>query len=66
VFPKYVLVVILSGIASYGLISLLTRVFSMGVIWAKLLAEALIFTANFAVLREFIFSRRNVTERSES
>jgi glycosyltransferase involved in cell wall biosynthesis len=58
VFPRYIAVVILSGTVSYGFIRLLHEYLHMPVLAAKLCAETLIFVANFAVLREFIFSKR--------
>lgn len=57
VFPRYVLVVVLSGLVSYGLIRLLAEATGLNVLAAKLIAETLVFFANFAVLREFIFSK---------
>jgi glycosyltransferase involved in cell wall biosynthesis len=58
VFPRYVAVVILSGTVSYGFIRLLQQYLHLPVLAAKLCAETLVFIANFAVLREFIFTRR--------
>lgn len=58
VFPRYLLVVVLSGLVSYGLIRLFVDAAGINVLAAKPIAETLVFFANFAVLREFIFVRR--------
>ncbi|HEY5974409.1 MAG TPA: GtrA family protein, partial [Geobacteraceae bacterium] len=58
-FPRYALLVILSGTASYFLITVLTYLFDLPVIIAKATAEGLIFLANFAIQRDFIFTKKN-------
>ena len=58
VLPKYLLLVLCSGLLSYSLIRLLTSAFGMNVMPAKLLAEGLIFIANFTIQRDFVFTRR--------
>jgi putative flippase GtrA/SAM-dependent methyltransferase len=58
VFPKYLMLVALSGAASYGLIHLFTAFLPVPVIWAKLMAELLLFAINFVVQRDLIFTRR--------
>ena len=58
--PRYLLLVAASGFASYGLIALLRSAFGTPVIAAKLMAESLLFIANFAVQRDFVFKRREV------
>jgi putative flippase GtrA len=58
--PKYVLLVVFSGGVSYGLILLLVSTFGMKVVVAKVLAETLLFTFNFVVQRDFIFTRRGL------
>jgi len=55
--PKYLLLVVVSGAMSYGLIRLLTRSGAMDVYWAKILAETILFFANFVVQRDFVFPR---------
>lgn len=55
VFPRYVLVVALSGLVSFALLRLLMDRVGLGLFTAKLLAEIIVFPANFAVIREFIF-----------
>lgn len=57
-FPKYLLLVIISGILSYNLIQAITLRFGIPVIIAKATAEFIIFLANFAVQRDLIFTRR--------
>lgn len=57
VLPRYVLLVICSGFVSYGLINIFVSAAGMQVIVAKLLAETLLFIANFAIQRDFVFTR---------
>ncbi|HEY3342830.1 MAG TPA: GtrA family protein, partial [Anaerolineae bacterium] len=59
VFPKYLLLVLLSGTASYALIRLITSLLPVPVVAAKLIAETLLFFANFAIQRDFIFVSRD-------
>jgi putative flippase GtrA len=59
VLPKYLLLVLCSGLLSYSLIRLLTSAFGMHVMPAKLLAEGLIFIANFTIQRDFVFTKRD-------
>lgn len=58
VFPKYIGLVVLSGILSYALIELFAETFGMRVLLAKLLAESIVFILNFAIQRDFVFTRR--------
>jgi glycosyltransferase involved in cell wall biosynthesis len=58
VFPRYILLVICSGAVSYGLIRLLTHELGMNAILAKVSAELLLFIANFALQRDFVFTRQ--------
>ncbi len=57
VLPKYLLLVLLSGTASYAGIQLLGRQFHIQPLPAKLLVETLLFFANFAIQRDFIFGK---------
>ena len=61
VFPKYLALVAVSGTLSYALIELLTATFGMRVFVAKLLAESIIFFVNFAIQRDFVFTRKAKT-----
>jgi len=54
-FPKYLLLVIISGFISSAIISYLTSKFSMNIITSKFIAEALLYLANFIIQRELIF-----------
>jgi putative flippase GtrA len=54
--PKYLLLVIASGAASYGLIRLLTHALPISPIVAKIGAESLLFIANFVIQRDFVFT----------
>lgn len=58
VLPKYLTLVLISGLASYGLIQLLLSMFSIPVITAKIFAEVFLFFVNFAIQRDLIFTRR--------
>lgn len=62
VFPRYMAVVVISGIISYGVMRLLMDFGHVPVSGAKVLAESLVFIANFAVLREFIFTKRRAID----
>jgi putative flippase GtrA len=57
VLPKYLLLVCLSGSASYAGIQLLNSRFHIQPLPAKLLVETLLFFANFAIQRDFIFGK---------
>jgi putative flippase GtrA len=57
IFPKYLSVVVGSGLVSYGLIRYLTSSLSFSIIPAKILVESILFVFNFAVLRDFVFTR---------
>ncbi len=54
-FSEYFALVFVSGLASFGMIKFLVAYLGMGVIRAKLLAEAILFLVNFLVQRDFIF-----------
>jgi glycosyltransferase involved in cell wall biosynthesis/SAM-dependent methyltransferase len=58
VLPKYVALVICNGLISYVAIQFLIGHTSLGAIYAKLAAEAVLFLANFAIQRDFVFTRR--------
>lgn len=55
-FPKYLSLVIISGFVSYLLIKVLTMFSPLSVVPAKLVAESIVFLANFAIQRDFIFT----------
>ena len=61
VLPKYVLLVALNGLVSYGLIHFLQMNFSFRTIPAKLTAEGVLFIANFAIQRDLVFTRHEHT-----
>lgn len=58
VLPKYVALVAGNGLLSYGLIQWFHGRLGMATVPAKLLAESLLFIANFAIQRDFVFTRR--------
>lgn len=64
VVPKYLALVVCSGTLSYAAIQLLHFRFGMGVVPAKLLSEGFLFIANFAIQRDFIFTRRQPASNS--
>lgn len=55
VFPKYLLLVGVSGFTSFALIRILTSKFSINPLSAKLGAESMLFAFNFVVQRKFVF-----------
>ena len=55
-FPKYALLVLVSGTVSYLFIRLLSTYADLPVMPSKVAAETLIFLANFAIQRDFIFT----------
>lgn len=59
-FPKYLSLVVISGFVSYFLIKGFTMYFPMSVILAKLVAESIVFFANFAIQRDFIFAPEKI------
>ncbi len=65
-FPKYLALVICSGSISYLLIRLLTEFTPLPVIPAKAIVESLVFLANFAIQRDFIFVKTAETKKASS
>ncbi|HTX34283.1 MAG TPA: glycosyltransferase [Bryobacteraceae bacterium] len=60
--PKYLLLVLASGTASYGGIMFLSTRFGVSAVSAKLLVETALFFLNFAVQRLFIFQSESGEE----
>ena len=58
VLPRFVLLVACNGLLSYALIQLQHNLLAINVVSAKLLAEGFLFIGNFAVQRDFVFTRR--------
>lgn len=56
-FPKYLFLVIISGLVSYLLIKFLTMFSPLSVVPSKLIAESIVFLGNFAIQRDFIFAQ---------
>jgi len=54
-FPRYVLLVVVSGLASYLILTALHQNLGWPAIWAKISAECLLFFANFVIQRDVIF-----------
>jgi len=63
-FPKYLALVVVSGSISYVLIKVLAGYSPLSVIAAKACAESVVFLANFAIQRDFIFAGRNRTSNN--
>ena len=55
---KYLSLVAAMGFVSYSLIQFLHSTAGLGIVFAKFLAEGLLFLGNFAIQRDFIFIRR--------
>ncbi len=53
---KYIPLVVLNAALSYALISALSFRAGIPVLWAKVIAETLLFLGNFALQREFVFT----------
>jgi glycosyltransferase involved in cell wall biosynthesis len=58
VLPKYLALVAANAVLSYILIEALSYNFGISVIPAKLAVETLLFIANFAIQRDFVFTRK--------
>jgi glycosyltransferase involved in cell wall biosynthesis len=56
--PRYLTLVLANALISYTGIRALTAISPIGVFPAKILVETLLFIANFAIQRDFIFTRR--------
>jgi len=55
--PRYLTLVVVSGLMSFGLIHFLMYLFELPVMLAKIFAESALFLANFALQRDFVFTR---------
>ena len=55
--PRYLMLVAVNTLVSYAAIRSLTSVVPIGVLPAKILIESMLFVTNFAIQREFIFTR---------
>jgi len=66
VLPKYLLLVCFSGTASYAGIQLLNSRLHMQPMIAKVLVETLLFFANFAIQRDFIFGKSPAEPRRQA
>jgi len=66
VLPKYLLAVLVSGAVSYAGIRLLSANLRINPVSAKLIVETILFFANFAVQRMFIFKPQSEPRSSEA
>ena len=57
-FPKYITVVLVSGLAASLLIDFFNAEFHTGVVLGKIMAELLLYLVNFAVLNKLVFVHR--------
>lgn len=64
--PRYLILVAASGLMSFGLIHFLMYLFELPVMAAKICAESALFLANFALQRDFVFTRAGSRRRSFS
>jgi glycosyltransferase involved in cell wall biosynthesis len=64
VLPKYVLLVIGNGLVSYALIRWLHDGLGWQAVPAKLVAEGLLFAANFVLQRDIVFTRQRTTAKA--
>jgi len=63
--PKYVLLVALNGFVSYAIIEALISIPGVPVLPAKLLAEGLLFAANFVIQRDLVFTRQSSAKATD-
>ena len=64
VLPKYILLVLANGLISYAFIRWLHDVLGWHVVPAKLVAEGLLFAANFVLQRDIVFTRQRNTGKA--
>lgn len=64
-FLRYFALVVASGIASYQLLTWLTRAFEWSVLDAKIAAESALFLVNFIIQRDWVFVRRNAGKATD-
>jgi putative flippase GtrA len=57
-FPRYIAVVLISGLAASLLIDFFNTEFHTGVVLGKIIAELLLYLVNFAVLNKLVFVHR--------
>jgi len=62
---KYLTLVTVMGIVSYGMMNYLRRVAGVPVVASKLVAEGLLFLANFSIQRQIVFAGSK-SEKAES
>ena len=58
--PRFLLLVVLNGFVSYAVLMYLHTRFGLTIIASKLIAEGMLFCANFALQRDFVFTRKTV------
>jgi len=56
--PKYLSLVVVSGLFSYAMIQVIHRYTGLSAIASKILAEGLLFLVNFTIQRDFVFKKR--------
>ncbi len=60
--PRYLLLVALNALISYTGIRVLSSLTPLGVVPSKILSESLLFVANFAIQRRFVFQHRHSSQ----
>lgn len=63
-FPIYLCLVIVAGLCSYGLMSLMISKLGLPIMLSKIIAEIIIYLGNFTFQRDFIFLRGQQNEAS--
>lgn len=66
VLPRYLLLVAVNACISYAGLRFISTQWPVGVVPAKLLAETLLFIANFAIKRDFVFTRKKAAGGSNA
>jgi glycosyltransferase involved in cell wall biosynthesis len=56
--PRYITLVVVNGFVSYAVLMYIHTRFGVSIIASKMFAEGLLFCANFALQRDFVFTRR--------
>lgn len=62
IFPKYCVLVFINALVSYCLISFISSHTPVPVMWCKIMVESVLFLANFAIQRDFIFVKGRAAE----
>jgi len=64
-FLKYLTLVVVMGFVSYSMLNLLHRTTGLPLLPSKLIAEGLLFLANFSIQRQLVFARSQAEKNGE-